>query len=856
MKGLVAWYVDTLPFDAGAWGGQGTLDAAVRDLEAVANVQRAEPTMLILAELNTSKPTGPVPIYLVRPTFDGVAERLGVEWSTGPRSGEILVHDSLRTEWTVGDPVTLRREVPIYDANGTLLGSTNFTSTFTLAGFYSTPRPERVFPPEATFLSSTDVARLRSDLNMTGFELIAQVLIWLDRGALIDPFDLSGSYERLQRQRILLENAALPHGFIISEVHTQGTSLFELPRTVDSRTFFLRLFFIAFAVPMIVLAVLLTKVGFEIGLAGRRRELAVLRARGASSRGVLAFLLLGATFVAVLGALLGLGLGIVLSRLFMGAAAAGVAAPIPLGDVNLTTGSVVLGFAFAWMFAVGASWRSSKLAASEDIVGAMKAHHAEEVSIPHRASRDLLLASVAAVGLLLLLASSSVKGSPFSVLTFFLGLSTALLAPAAPILLTVAVARYLTRGTTRVYRSLSRLLRRALGALQPLVEKNLARAPRRASNTAMIVTFAVGFAVAVVIIAASYDAFREQEILRWSPSDIVVESRFVGVSDDPFNETRLAAVSAIPGVAAVTPVAVGTSDRGRVVAFEASSYLGAVPWLTASHLGGVDPAALMRTLDGGDVFAANPAFAGRYGVQPGDSVYFRGAFLVDLALRLTVVVPALPGLYPFTPDDPGELVYVDVSVLPATANLSFAESWRYLIGLEPGASSQAVASELSDMLAGDVWVRTLEDARSAAAGSPFSVATFRFLEAQIQLAIAMLVVAIGLFVYSAAAERREELATLVARGFGPRTIRKLLMAEGWVVTLLGLAVGAVGGLVTAAAFVALGSLLTPVPVPLVVPAIVVVPLLGAAVGVLAASYLGAASIQGMDVARVLKLRGG
>lgn len=855
LTGLVRWYVEGLSADAIAAGSDTAYEEAALDLAVVPNVERIEPVVQFFAYLNASRPDTFVQIYLVQSTFGSIANRLGLNLSTPPELGGIVVHRSLQDGWGIGDPLTLEVPVSAYDANGTPTGFDIRTATYAVAGFYDVPDPNRLALVNPVFMSIADLDGLKAAFNATDHIWSATLFVWLDRGVLLDPYDAPGSSFRLQRQQLLMGNALLPHGFFaFYPSSSRGASLADLPNLIESRTFFLRLFFFVFAIPMIALAALLAKVGFDIGLAGRRRELAVLKARGASPRGIRAFLVLEATTLSVLGALLGLGLGLGLSRLFLESAAGAWAIPVSFGDVALTTGTLVLAFLFAWILAVGASWRAIRIVSSEDIVTALKAHHAEEVSIPHRASRDFLLAGVAAAGLLLLIASASLKGSPFSPLTFLLGVSTALLVPIAPFLLTVAVARYLTRGTSRAYRSLSRLLRPSLGELQPLVEKNLVRAPRRSSNTTMIVTFAVGFVVAVLVAAASYEAFRDLEVLRYTPSDIVAEGFFVDF-DGPFSASHRA-IRTVPGVAAVSSVVVAASDRGVVVAFEASTYLRAVPWVTATQLGGVDPRGLMDALAGGNAFAANPAFAGGWGVQVGDPLRFDFILSTNFTALLAAVVPSLPGLYSFSPDDRETLAYVDLSAVGEAANFSTTRYARYLVGLEPGADSRVVAAAIGDLLGTGFYVRTLDDARSEAASSPFTAATFAFLRAQIQVALGMLVVAIGLFVYSAAAERREEFATLVARGFGPKAVRKLLMAEGWIVSLLGLLVGTLGGLLSAATFLALASLLTPTPVPFVVPLLVIVPMIGAGLGVMIASFLGAASIQGMDLARVLKLRGG
>jgi hypothetical protein len=68
--------------------------------------------------------------------------------------------------------------------------------------------------------------------------------------------------------------------------------------------------------------------------------------------------------------------------------------------------------------------------------------------------------------------------------------------------------------------------------------------------------------------------------------------------------------------------------------------------------------------------------------------------------------------------------------------------------------------------------------------------------------------------------------------------------------------GVFGGLVTAAMLLAIVAFMAAAPFPFVVPWQAALPLGAAVAGVWVASFLGAQSIQRMDVARVLKLRGG
>ena len=859
LRGIYDHYLEGIPYDASATGPHSTADAAAVSVAAIEGIERTEAITWFLASLNASASNvsgdpETVGVSFVDPTFASVRNRVGVTWAAGPVVGGALVHDSWR-EFGVdpGDTLVLERRVRVFDENYTVVREDVFSTNLRTGGYFETPESQPGYMLGNILASADDFERLFTDLNLSAGDVQGFVLVWLDRDALIDPFDPAGTTARLTRVETLAGIALGPLGYSFSGFGSEGGwGFIGIIGQVDRATLWFRLVFLALAVPALAMAALLAKVGFDVGLARRRRELAILRARGTTVRGVEFLLVVEAVLLALLAAAAGILLGIGLSRIFVVPIAG---APAAVAGYGVSAATVWFGVAVALLLAVGASHRVIGLVAAEDLIRALKAFHAEEVEIPYRASRDFLAAGVGAAGLILLLAYGSLDRSELSVIGFLLGFSASILAPLAPFFLAIGLARYLTRGTTRPYRGIARLIRRPLGELHILVDRNLARAPRRSSNTAMIVTFAVAFVLAVQTFAASADAYREDGVLRSAPSDFVVEATF---HEGLFNASTRASLEAVPGVDAVTAVMPLSSNRGWAVFFESTMYLSTVPWLEARHLGGADPQDLMRTLGTGDRFAANDLFRTSYGLRIGDLI----PFLVDLPAgeawvnaTLSAIVPSLPGLS--SPFQWGSTVaYLDLSALGPGFDRSAVSSGAYLISLAPGTDGIAVARDVSDVFGGSLVVRSQAEVRKELAAEPMSTGVFGYLRSQGQLAVVLVVVAVGLLVYSAAAERRDELATLVARGAGPRAVARIVMAEGLVVSILGLLLGLMAGLVTAGAFLGLLSVLVPEGIPFVVPVDVLFPLPAVVLGVWLASYLGALAIQRMDVPRVLKLRGG
>ena len=854
--GLVDYYLEGLFVDAMAMGPRENLDAALVAIRSVPDTRRVEALETWWGDVNGTASGNPdidglVELDFVRDSYASVLEGFGLSWDAPPAPGTVIVDERLREQGlALSDRVVMEQRVAIYE-NGTWIRDEVRTTNFTVGGFYRTTRSSPFTGSGFMLAAAADADGFAAALNLTWYRMPGRLLIWLDREALLDPFDVAESERRLRRQLSRMEEALLPFEFVPSYGLSRGLTLLEIPATIGNATFPLRVLFLGLAVPTLLIAALLAKVGFEVGLASRRRELAVLRARGLSSRGVRLFLLVEVAVVGLIGAALGLVVSVGMSRLF----SPGVflaQGPVAM-DVAVSSGTAILAVLLGLLLALAVARTPARHVASEDLVSSMKAFHVEEASIDYRPSRDFLVSGIGAAGLILLLAWGSVGDAPLGIVTFLFGASTALLAPFAPFFLIAGVARYLTRGTNRAYRALARMFRPLLGELDALVDRNLVRAPRRSSNTAMIVTFVVGFVLVMSVLVASSSAYQEEQILWSTPSDLVAD-----VSDEgpgAFNVSTMARLRAIPGVAVASPVIWEFSTRGSVILFDPPSYRQTVPWLRAYHIGGVSPDALLDALARGFSFAANSYFRELNGLEPGDMLTF-GDILGDSAsLRLEAYVPRLPGLYGFALQDMEDLAYLSLASLP-DANLSRASSGRYLVALAPDANAIAVADAVSEVLGGRAYIRLQADARRAAAADPVSTTVLNFLQTQAYLSVVVLIVAVGLLVYSASVDRRDEMVTLIARGIDTRVATRLLMAEGWIVSLLGLVLGIVAGLVTAATFLGLASAFAPTPIPLAVPVSAVIPLFAVLVGVWVAGFAGAISVRRLDVPRLLKLRGG
>lgn len=307
---------------------------------------------------------------------------------------------------------------------------------------------------------------------------------------------------------------------------------------------------LVFAGVSLVVAAFLIFNTFTIIVAQRTRELALLRAVGASRGQVLSSVLIEAVIVGVLGSALGLGLGIVVAIGLRGLLDAfGVS--LPAGDLVVAArtplAAMVLGPVVTIVAAVVPALRATKVSP----LAAMRS-----VTAPPRGGRGALrfIAGALLVGLGAVLLVLGLVGEAGVV---------AVGAGALLVLLAVAVLSAL------VVRPLAWALGAPVAALRgmagTLARENSLRDPRRTATTAAALMIGLGLVAFVLIFSASLEASVDEQLDELLIADFTLSpSDFIGfpvsVADD---------VAAVDGVAAVTReriTTVGVDGTARTAA--------------------------------------------------------------------------------------------------------------------------------------------------------------------------------------------------------------------------------------------------------------------------------------------------
>lgn len=518
---------------------------------------------------------------------------------------------------------------------------------------------------------------------------------------------------------------------------------------------FINVFLLVFAGIALFVGTFIILNTFSMLVAQRSRELALLRALGATRGQVMRSLVLEAAGVGLVGAVLGIVVGIAVAYGLQGLFSA-VGAEIPTGGLVLQPRTVAVGLVIGVVVTVLAALVPAVRASRISPMAALR----DESSLP---SRSLRVRAV--VGTLLLLAGVAImtmgagSGGTEGSQRVGLGVVAALL---GAIVIGPAIAG-------PVVRVLGFAFPRLFGTVGSLAVENAERQPRRTAATASALMIGLALVSTLTIFATSAKASITVVIDRVIGAEFLVANQ----TRQPFAEQITAEVAAVPGVAEATGVKI-------------------VPALAGGELGpliGGDPVALDRMISlsfttgsltaiGTDGVVVDTDTATAAGIGMGDTVALT---LPNQVTRDYTVV----GLY-----DPAGAYsgYVVNRQSLADAGVDVGDSVVY-VRAETGADLAALQDRLTSALAD---VPTVQVQSQAEFKDQITSSVDQLLLVMVMLlSLAILIAILGIVntLVLGVVERTREIGMLRAVGALRRQIRWMVVLESLVIAVFGAVIG-------------------------------------------------------------------
>ncbi len=770
----VDWQVETQP---GA--DPGSVLQTVRTFPGISNatpVEFARTPGFTLTTGDTTQTTGAGVVlgiasdYAVR--FPGVLRTLA-----GSRTGVVLAQQTAANlRATVGDTVTIAR-AGLPDASVRIDGIVDLPTADSLFQKVGAPSSAQLQAPPDNVLLLPDTVwhRLFDELSRSRPDLVTtQVHAAVTRALPADPSAAFGSVAAQGRN---LELKLAGTGLV-------GNNLGAELDKARSDSLYAQILFLFLGIPGAVLAGVLTSTVAASGADRRRRDQALLRARGATLRQLVRLGLAEAVIVTVVGSAVGIGLAAIIGARTFGSATFGTRAATA---VWWAAASVAAGLLVAVLAIARPAWRDARqltVTAARRTVG--RDHDPRWM----RWCADLILLAGAAVvfwftgrgGYKLVLA---VEGVPTISVNYW-----AFLGPALAWLGGGLLFYRLAVTTLRVgRRPLGSVLRPFTSALSSTIAASMSRQRSLLGRGLTLVALSVVFAGSTSVFNSTYQVQAEVDA-------VLSNGAMVSVVESPGHDVHPSfadQLDHIPGVKSVTWVqhryAYVGSDLQDLYGVDPATIVKATKLRDSYFQGGTASQLMARLAAQPDAALVSLETVKDFQLTPGDTLKLRLQDGNTKQFRpVTFTYAGVVSEFPSAPSD-SFIVANAAYVAQATGSDTVGS---FLIDTAHNDSS-AVTRRVERVVGTTATVNDVASKRRKIGTSLTSVELSGLTRVELGFALVLAAAASGLVLWLGLAERKRTFAIAAALGATPRQLSGFIWSESVFVTAGGLIIGVFSG---------------------------------------------------------------
>ena len=441
----------------------------------------------------------------------------------------LTVGDILPVNFSVYNPSTYRTIDVTYNLTYKGIATLNDEATQIITGFYyrsynQAPyyggMPVLIVDLNSTMLKINNVLRT---INTSSTSVTAELLFYIDRNALINPWDIQTSITNVRSLQSQISN----------KINTLGVSAFvqnnleSALATLTISTLAIRFSLILVSMPVFFMAWYMGTTVSDVSFNLRRREIGLLSTKGFSSGQILRIFITQTLLLGVAGGLLGVLLGFVLNPIFTQFSTS-------LLDFQLISSyTITLTVIFGALIAFLSTYSSAKKASRLNTVDALREYLPTEDAKAYR-KRTAWLAFILggyktivfALGInMTAVLTQTVFTSGGNFIIALLGglwmLIDVILTFIGPLLFFWGFTKILIQGSLKFQEVVTKLAT-FLGDLGTLATKNVRRNPARSAAVAFLIALIIGYAAQVTIQLASENDYAVRNIYYQVGADISI----------------------------------------------------------------------------------------------------------------------------------------------------------------------------------------------------------------------------------------------------------------------------------------------------------------------------------------------
>jgi ABC-type antimicrobial peptide transport system permease subunit len=347
-----------------------------------------------------------------------------------------------------------------------------------------------------------------------------QILVYLDRGKLVNPWDISGSVARVNTVSDRIAEKVAMYSL------SPQNYLAMILSNYQSVALIMQFAFISASLPVFFVAWYMGSTVSDVSMNLRRREIGLLLTKGFSRRQLLGIFLAEALLIGLVGGFIGVGLAFALTPVFV-KAAGGIFTGIPFVSWDIVFLTVSAAVVITFLSAFQPSRRASNL----PTVDALRQYVYVEDAKPYKKTWPwvaFILGSykmiILFLGLNMFVEMQKIAASGSMLLSILGGIAYILdsvLTFVGPWLFVWGVTKLLIRGSLKFQELTSRVFR-FLGDLGSLATKNVRRNPSRSAAIAFLVALIIAYSFQVTGQLASQQDFTRRNILFSVGADVSI----------------------------------------------------------------------------------------------------------------------------------------------------------------------------------------------------------------------------------------------------------------------------------------------------------------------------------------------